>query len=376
MLVATALLFVRALDAAARTDPGFETANVQIATVDVSLAGYRDQLAVALVDRMLERLESTPGVTSAAAARMIPLQGGFLALGDVRAPGTQGPTREGHWNADWDIVSPDYFATIGMPIVEGRPFHDDDREGSRPVAIVNETFARLAFPGQSAVGRLVYQQLNDQAERPLEIVGVARDAKYRSITDAPRSFIYRPLAQHPTSRLELYVKHAPDRQLTGDIRAAVIDIEPGVPVVLLQSFDEAVAVGVLPQRLAAWIAATVGSLGTVLAAVGLYGLLAFLVTQRTREIAIRMALGASHSSVRGMVLKQAAGLGLLGAGVGLMLAAAIGTLAQRMLVGVAPVDPIAFGATAGIFAIVLAIAAWMPAHRAATTNPATALRAE
>jgi len=218
--------------------------------------------------------------------------------------------------------------------------------------------------------------LNDQDERQVEIVGVARDAKYRFISDPPRSFIYRPMAQQPTSHLEFYVKHEPDLQLAADIRTAVARIESNVPVVLLQSFDDAVAVGLLPQRIAAWIAGSVGIVGIFLAALGLYGLMAFVVTQRTREIAIRMALGASHRHVRGLVLKQAARLSVLGAAVGLMMAGVVGTLAQGMLVGVPPIDPIAFGGTAVLFAIVLGIAAWTPARRAATTDPATALRSE
>jgi ABC-type antimicrobial peptide transport system permease subunit len=161
-----------------------------------------------------------------------------------------------------------------------------------------------------------------------------------------------------------------------DIRAAVAEVEPSVPVALVQSFDAAAAVGLLPQRLAASIAGSAGAVGIFLAALGLYGLMAFVVAQRTREIAIRMALGASRGHVRSVLLRQAAQPGIAGAAVGLVLAAGVGTLAQGMLVGVPPIDPIAIGGTAAVFAIVLAIAAWTPARRAATTDPATALRAE
>lgn len=263
-----------------------------------------------------------------------------------------------------------------MPIVDGRSFQDDDRDGSRPVAIVNETFARLAFPGRPVVGRVFYQSVNGQDDRAVEIVGVARDARYRFIGEPARSFIYRPIAQQPASRLEFFVKHAAGRQGGADIRAAVAEVESSVPVVLLQSFDDAAAVGLLPQRLAAWIAGSVGAVGIFLASLGLYGLMAFVVAQRTREIAIRMALGASRGQVRGLMLKQAARPSVLGAAVGLALAGGVGTLAQGMLVGVSPIDPIAFCGTAAMFAIVLAIAAWTPARRAATSDPATALRAE
>jgi predicted permease len=375
MLVVTAFLFLRSLDKAADTDPGFETANIQIASVDVALSGYRGQQAVELAARFKERLRSISGVESVAHARMIPLQGSGFGLGDIRVPGVAGPGRDGRFDADWDIVSPEYFQTLGMRVVDGRAFRDDDRDGAPLAAIVNETFARQAWPGQPAIGRTFMLQ-DENKERPVEVVGVAADAKYRYISSAPAPFIYVPMAQHPSSRIEFYIRHAPGRQVGAEVRAAMAQVEPAVPVIMLQSFEDAAAIGLLPQRLAAWIAGSVGTIGIFLAALGLYGLMAFLVTQRTREIAIRMALGASERSVRSMVLKQAGTLAAIGGAIGLVLAGVIGTLAQSLLVGVSAVDPISFSATALMFAVVLAIAAWGPARRAATTDPATALRAE
>jgi predicted permease len=376
MLVVTAFLFLRSLDKAANTDPGFDTANIQIASVDVSLAGYRDQRAVELAGRLKERLRSISGVESVAHARMIPLQGSGFGLGGVRVPGVEGPGRDGRLDADWDIVSPEYFNTLGMRLVEGRAFRDADRDGTALVAIVNEAFARQAWPGQSAVGRTFMQQQSESDERAVEVVGVAADAKNRYISSAPAPFIYVPMAQQPSSQIEFYIRHAPGRQVGAEVRAAIAQVEPGVPVIMLQSFEDAAAIGLMPQKLAAWIAGSVGTIGIFLAALGLYGLMAFLVTQRTREIAIRMALGASKQSVRSMVLKQAGALAAIGGAVGLVLAGVIGTLAQSLLVGVSAVDPISFSATALMFAAVLAVAAWGPARRAATTDPATALRAE
>jgi hypothetical protein len=307
---------------------------------------------------------------------MIPLQGSGFGLGGVRVPGVEGPSGDGRFDADWDIISPDYFTTIGMDMVEGRPFRDSDREGAPWVAIVSETLARQAWPGQSGVGRTFLQQITETEERPVQIVGVARDAKYRYISSPPAAYIYVPMAQQPTSQLEFYIRHAPGRPLGQEIRAAMAQVEPNVPVLMLQSFEDAAAIGLLPQRLAAWIAGSVGAIGVFLAALGLYGLMAFLVAQRTREIAIRMALGASDRDMRTMVLKQAGVLAAIGGAVGLVLAGAIGTLAQSLLVGVPPVDPIVFGGTAVLFAVVLALAAWTPARRAAATDPARALRAE
>jgi predicted permease len=376
MLVVTAFLFLRSLGKAADTDPGFETANIEIASVDMSLGGYREQQAVALARRYEERLRGISGVEAVAYARMIPLQGSGFGLGSVRVPGVQGPYREGRFDADWDIVSPDYFTTIRMPIVDGRTFNDGDRDGAPFVAIVSETFARQAWPGQSAVGRTFIQQMGENQERPVEIVGVAKDAKYRYISSPPAPFIYVPMAQQETSELQFYIRHAPGRQIGGEIRNAMAQVEAGVPLLMLQSFEDATAIGLLPQQLAAWVAGSVGSIGIFLAALGLYGLMAFLVTQRTREIAIRMALGASSDDVRTMVLKQAGSLAVVGGGVGLLLAAGIGVLAQSLLVNVAAIDPISFGATALLFSIVLALAAWTPARRAAATDPASALRSE
>ena len=376
MLVVTAFLFLRSLANAAHTDPGFKTANIMLAGVDVSLSGYHEQRAVELASRFRERLKTIPGVESVGSARMIPLQGSGFGLGSVRVPGVQGDREDGRFDSDWDVVSPEYFDTIGMPIVEGRAFRDSDTVGAPWVAIVSETFVRQAWPGQSGVGRIFMQRTDGDEERPVTIVGVARDAKYRYISSANAPFIYVPMSQQPIPVMEFYVRHAPGRQVAPEIRTVMAQVEPNVPIVMLQSFDDAVSIGLLPQKLAAWIAGSVGTIGVFLAALGLYGLMAFLVAQRTKEIAIRMALGASERDMRAMVLRQAATLGAIGGVIGLLLAAGIGTLAQTLLVGVPPIDPASFGGTALLFLIVLAIAAWTPAARAASTDPATALRAE
>jgi len=376
MLVVVAFLFVRTVQAATTIDTGFETANVQIASVDVSLSGHRGQDAVRLAQRYEERLRAISGVTAVATARMVPLQGSGFGLGSISAPGVTGPEEDGSWRADWDIVSADYFTTVDLDLVEGRAFSAADIDGAPRVAVINETFARRLFPGRSAIGQQLMHEFETNEHRPLTIVGVAEDAKYRYVSDGPRNFVYVPLAQQAFSEFSLFVRHAPGRPVAQDVRAAMAQVEPNVPIVILQSFDDAVAVGLLPQRLTAWIAGSVGSIGVGLAALGLYGLMAFLVAQRTREIAIRMALGASERNMRSMVMTQAAWLGITGGVIGLLLAGAIGTLAKSLLVGVEAFDPVAFGGTALLFAIVLAAATWAPARRAAATDPAVALRTE
>jgi predicted permease len=376
VLVVTAGLFVRTLRNVAHTDPGYTFANVEIASVDVSLSGYRDQAAVTLAERFQGRIASIGGVASVATARMIPMQGSSLGLGRIRVAEYQGARGDNALDADWNVVSPRYFETVGMRLVSGRDFSAADRVTTPMVAIVNETFAKTAWPGRPAIGQRFMQETSRDEERPVEVVGVAADAKYRYFSDVPKPFVFVPMAQQPLGEVTLFIKHASGRSVARDVRAAVAQIEPSVPVLLLQPFEDATAIGLIPQKLAAWTAGSVGTIGIFLAALGLYGLMAFLVTQRTREIAIRMALGASRSDVQSMVLKQAARLGAIGGVIGLVLAAAIGVLVRSLLVGVPPLDPIAFGGTALIFSAVLAVACWTPARRAASTDAATALRAE
>lgn len=378
-MVVTAGLFVRTLLAATDIRPGFRIANVDVVSVDTTLAGVEEQNAVRLIERVVEGLRTVPGVEAVAHSRMVPLQGGGMGLGGVRIPGIteEGSNRVN--NADWDVVSPTYFETLEMPVKEGRAFTGDDREGRPLVAMVNETFAGIAWPGQSAVGQRFWQTGSREDEgRPLEIVGVVADAKYRSISEGQAPFIYVPFAQQPQSAVSLYLAHAEGVDLGPAVRQTLARLAPSLPVVLHQSLGEATAIGLLPQRVAAWVAGSVGVIGLFLAALGLYGLTAFLVAQRTREIAIRMALGATHAQVRTMVLRQAGRLGVIGSLIGLLLAAGLAQVVQSLslLVEVHATDPLTFGGVVLLMGAVLLAATLNPARRAARTNPAVALRAE
>jgi predicted permease len=390
----TAGLFVRTLLAASRIDPGFRTANVDVITLDTSLAGAIDPTdggtqGVALVERIVDRIRAIGSVDAVGHARMIPLEGGSFAIGRVRVPGASDAALARLNDDNWDVVSPDYFRSVGLPVIEGRAFSADDRDGRPLVAIVNESFARIAWPGRSAIGQRIWQvQGGNPSEagapgknegRPLDVVGVVKDAKYRTIGESSRAYIYVPFAQQPQTRVELFVKHAAGRSIERDVRAAIGSVAPDLPIVRVRSFEEAAAVGLLPPRLAAWVAACAGVIGTFLAALGLYGLAAFLVAQRTREIAIRMALGATRRDVRSMVLSQAARLGVAGSLAGVLLAVALGrrlTQNVSLLLGVTPTDPATLTAMSVLMLTVLFAATWLPARRATSTDPAAALRGE
>ncbi|HSC28582.1 MAG TPA: ADOP family duplicated permease [Vicinamibacterales bacterium] len=377
LLLVVAGLFLRSLQEAATTDVGFNVEDVDTLQIDTRIAGYSaDAEGMRVVETLMDRFRLVPGVSSVGASRMVPLQGSRLGLGALRSPGYAGPQGTDRVDADWDVVSAGYFETLQMGIVEGRVFGAQDRAGGPFVAIVNRTLAERLWPGEPAIGRTLFQQTEPGAQRALEIVGVVRDAKHRLISDGPQNFIYVPLPQQFMSEVTFYVRRAPGQSRSNDLRRAVASFDPMLPVIHTETLAEATSLALLPQRLAAWIAASVGSIGLFLAALGLYGLTAFSVSQRTREIAIRLAVGAPQRSVVWLVLRQATVLAAAGAIAGLALAAGVASLLGSFLVGLRPIDPLAFGLATAILSAVLLLSSWTPARRAARMDPACSLRAE
>lgn len=377
LLLVTAGLFLRSLQAAASIDVGFNVEGVDTVQIETRIGGYlKDADGIRAVEQLIERFRAVPGVTAVGASRMVPLQGGRLGLGGLRVPGYAGPDGTERVEADWDVVSPGYFEALQLPIVQGRSFGSQDREGAPLVAIVNQTLAEQVWPGQDAVGRFLLQGTGPDSERPLQIVGVARDSKYRSVSDRGVGFIYVPLTQQFLSDVTFYVRSASGQPAANDLRRAVAEFDPMLPVIHTDTLAGATALALLPQRIAAWIAGSVGTLGLFLAALGLYGLTAFAVSQRTREIAIRVAVGATGRDVVWLVLRQAAVLACVGAVIGLALSAALSTLLGSLLIGLEPIDPVAFGVACAVLAAVMFFSSWIPARRAARLDPLRALRAD
>jgi len=380
LLLVAAGLFLRSLDEAAAIDTGFTVSNVDVVQVDMRLGGYRDETGVRAAGELLDRIRQIPGVSAVAASRMVPLQGGGLGLGRLRVPGYVGPGGRDEIEADMDVVSPHYFQALELPIVRGRAFTAADRQGAGGVIIVNEILAERVWPGRDAVGQHILAQFGPPdgsvPERPLEVVGVSKTSKYRSLGEAPRNFVYVPLAQSYMADLTFYVRRAPGASQIPAARQAIHAMNPTLPVIHAQTLEEATAIGLLPQRIAAWIAGSVGSVGLLLSALGLYGLAAFSVVQRTRELALRMALGATRESVMTLVLGQSARLALVGGAVGVALALGVSLVLRSLLIGIRPVDPLAFGTAVSTLAIVLLAASWFPARRASQLDPMRVLRAE
>jgi predicted permease len=268
-------------------------------------------------------------------------------------------------------VSPEYFETLGIPIVRGRAFSDADRAGSPDVAIVNETFARALWPNDDPIGRVIRNE-----ERVLTVVGVARDSRYRTLGESPRNFIYVALAQRYMSRLTLMVRAPNTESLGAAMRRMVADVDRSLPVLDARTLEEQIGVSLFPQRIALWVAGSLGIVALLLALLGIYGVTALSVAQRTREIGVRTALGARTGQIRGLVLRQGATLAGIGVVIGALLAAGITRALGAMLYGVPSTDAFAFAGAASILMLAALAASWIPARRATLVDPVVALRSE
>jgi predicted permease len=372
LLVVCALILTRSLRHTVAIDPGFTAEDVDVVEVDLRLAGLDRTAGLQFAEQLLERVHQLPGVRSAALARVVPLAGNGLGMGRVRVPG-DGSERD-RIRPDWNLVTPRYFETLQIALVRGRAFTAEDRAGRPDAAIVNETFARRAWPGEDPIGKTLLHD-DDGGPRELHVVGLAKDGKYRSLDEAPRAFIWVPLAQQYGAGLSLLVRRDGGTAIPAT-RALLRQMEPNLPVVSAASLLDVTALGLLPQRLAAWTAGSFGLVGLLLASIGVYGLTAYSVTQRTREIGVRVALGAARRDVLRLVIGQAMRLASAGAVAGLLAAAAATRLLASLLVGVRPLDPPSFLGGAALFGVLALVASWLPARRAARVNPVEALRAE
>ena len=380
VLVVGAALFVRALQRAADVDPGFDPRGVELASLDLALGGYTDQTGRVFARDLVQRVRELPGVASATLSAMVPLGGGGLGLGGLSVPGVTPPQGRRFFDADWNVVTPGYFATMKMGLAAGRDFTDADRERAPSVVIVNETAARRWWGTLDVVGKTLIQQDGrpgaPDAMRTLTVVAVARDSKYRSLGEDPRPFVYVPMQQEYMSRTTIAARSTQGQRLAADLRKLLASMNPNLPIVTAQTLEDYASLGLVPQRVAASVSASLGIVGFLLAAIGIYGVTAYMVTSRTREIGIRMALGAQSRDVVRMVLRQGMTLALIGVAIGLTLAAGVSRALGSLLFGVGPADPLAFGGSAAAFCLIGLAACYVPARRATEIEATEALRYE
>ncbi len=381
VLIVTAGLFLRALGAAGEVEPGFDVDPIEVVTLDLALGGYTDAESPAAADEIRTRLAAIPGVEMAGVSRMVPLDGGGMGLGALRPAGSTGV--ESLIDTDWNVVSPEYFETLGIPVVRGRGFTPADRADAPIVAIVNERLAQMTWPGEEPIGKELengdFRPGREDTIRTIRVVGVARGGKYRWLGEPPAPFIYLPYAQEPMRDVNVLLRRAGGAgglALQTAVRDELRSFNASLPLVRMQPLRSYADLGLLPQRLAASIAASLGVLALVLAGIGVYGVTAFAVASRTREIGVRMALGADRARVMRHVLWQGARPAIIGGAVGAVLALGVTQLIVGFLFGVSPVDPVTYVTTVVALGAVTLVATAVPARRAAAVDPLTALRAE
>jgi predicted permease len=377
VLVVAAGLFARALRHATAIDPGFDPRGVELAALDLSVARHTDATGTAFGRDLIERVRALPGVQSATLIRVVPLGGTRMGLGGLAIPGQTPPQGRRYFDADWNIVEPGYFATMRAALTAGRDFAASDRAGTPAVAIVNETAARRFFPGQDPIGRLMLQQEGTpDGDRTLTVVGVARDSKNQSLDEPSRPFVYVPFQQQYSPRMTIAARSTNGQRLATELRKLLVSMDPTLPIVTAQTLEDYASIGLVPQRVAASVSGSLGVVGLLLAAIGIYGVTAYLVTSRTREIGIRVALGAQPRDVTRMVIGQGLRLTLIGAAIGVALAIGAGRLIASLLMGVGPLDPLTFSSALMLFTIIGIAAGYVPARRALRISANEALRYE
>lgn len=379
VLIAGASVCIRSLQQATSFERGFDLSNVEAAAIDLGLANYTQETAPWFIRDLVRRLGALTGVEQATAAALLPTGEG-TRFGPLTHPGTVPGDRGSFLDATSNTVEPGYFATLGIPLLAGRDFDHGDIQGAPVVAIVSDEAARRVWPGESPIRKLLLHHPArvlgeaDHAPTTIRIIGVVGDTRVR--LHAPRPRIYLSMQQHYAPALHVLARSSNRRRLSNEIRALVSSMDPNLPILTAQTLEEAAALSLLPQRLAAGISTALGSVGLLLAALGIYGVTACVVVTRTREIGVRVALGARRTDVIGMVLRQGMMLVATGVSIGLVFAGASVQLLTRVLVGVPPIDPIGFALAAVLFVAVGLLACYVPARHASRLDPVVALKRE
>lgn len=376
-LLVAAGLFIRSLHQISRVDLGLETENMVTFAVAPVLNGYEPERSRILFERLEEDLRAIPGV-SGVTSSMVPVLGGSSWGTDVAVEGFQaGPDKDS--NSRLNEVGPGYFRTMGTPLMAGREFTTADAAGGAEVAVVNEAFARkFGFDRQSAVGRLMSRSGSSATELDVEIVGIVQDARYNSVKDEVPAVFFTPHRQNESlGFLFFYVRTTGDPGST--IRAVpdvVKRIDPNLPVEELKTLEQQAGESVSLDRIISILSAAFAAIATLLASIGLYGVLSYTVAQRTREFGLRMALGAGSPLIRTLVLRQVGWMLLIGGSIGIAAALAMGRAAESLLYQLEGNDPLAFVSAVIVLTGVALLAGWIPAFRASRVDPMQALRYE
>ncbi len=374
VLLAGAGLMLRSLTQLLRVDTGFDSANVLTARLTIPYNTIARDSLPGFYDQLLARLGALPGVTSAALGDCPPLNGGcngtLIQFPDrPPVPNDQAKQIGVHW------ATPAWFSTLRVPLKRGRMFTDADRFGGEKVVLVNEAAASRYWPGEDPIGKRV-AVFQGGFHTGATVVGVVGDVRFATIDSAAGPDTYLPYEQSPQSRMMIYLRTAVAPEgIIPQVRAVVRELSPTYPPYDVRTLDERVSVASTQARLSATLLALFAGIALALAVIGIYGVMSFAVSQRAREIGIRMALGADRSSVLRLVIGEGLGLALAGAAVGVALALGLSRLISTMLFGVRPSDPLSYAAIVVLLIGAATLASWLPARRASRVDPTEALRA-
>lgn len=374
VLLVGAGLFVRSLQRASEIETGFEARGAYTTSIDLSLEGYEDAAeGRAFQERLLEGIRAIPGVEDAALAGDLPLD---MTRNSTMAYPEEWEGERSWVNVDFNVASAGYFEALRIPLLRGRTFTAADREEAERVAVVSRTFVREVWPGEEALGRR-FRFGGDEAPF-VTVVGVVEDVKNQLLTEEARPFVYLPLAQRYRANTSVVVR-APTLSHETSVRSlerTILDQDPSLSMTPVMELRRVTEVGILPQRLAAGLTGALGLLALLLSGIGTYGVVAQAVSRRTREMGIRMALGAGRGRVAREVLASGMWLALPGLVIGAILALGMGHLLRRFILGVSPTDPLTLTVVGAALLGVVFLGSWVPARRAAWISPSEALRSE
>ncbi len=376
VLLVTAGLLIQSFVRLQSVSPGFNPQNVLSAQLTLPLARYKeDRQQIAFFDQVLGRIRTLPGARMVSAVATLPLSGNSASLSfNIEGRPEARPGKAD--SAGYLVIGPDYLQTMGIPLIRGRDLSLGDTPTTRRVALINQTFARRYFPGQDPIGKRLTTSDLKEGKWAL-IVGVVGDIKHEKLEDKPRPEIYLPYTQAmwPTMSILVRTATAPE-SLTAALRAQVAAVDPDQPVGMIRTMEQVVSESIAQPRFNTLLIASFATIALVLAAVGIYGVMAYSVNQRTHEIGIRMALGAAQKDILGLVVGQGMLLALSGVAIGAVAAFAITRVLESLLYGVSAADPATFAFVAVILVTIALVACYLPARRATRVDPMIALRHE
>ena len=376
LLLAGAFLFTRTLWNLRKQNLGLRTENIITFAISPILNGYDTPRSVALIDQLRVRMAAVPGVRGVGTSELGTLTGSDMGSNITIEGSKDLSVEDSHIN--FDPVSPGYFSTLGVPLLSGREFNEGDGPGKSKVAMISEAMAKKYFVGRNPLGLHFAFGAGNDIKPNIEIVGVVKDVKQDHVRSGDVPYIYLPYAQQPTIReMTFYTYTQQDPLLAvSALRSTVRDLDANLPIYSLKTMERVVDEDLFGERMVAALSATFGTLAALLAAMGIYGVLAYLVVQRTREIGIRMALGAETGHVRFLIVKEVGTMVLLGVAVGLPLAYGLARLSESLLFGVRAGDPTVYALGLALIALIALAACYIPARRATRVDPLVALRYE